>query len=315
MKSNPKIGIIVVNWNGFSDTCECLESLLRLNYPNYKIFVVDNNSENKEADSLEKKFRNEKVEIIKNNTNLGYCGGNNIGFARAKADGFEYTVILNNDTVVEENLLNSLIAKFDDDDIYAVGATIVEYSDRNTIQSRGMLINKSNFTTQFIDHHKKVNSEQIDVANSVSGCCFMVDNDKFDKELFDERFFCYYEENDLCLTIIERGGRISIAKDALVYHKVAISSNKLSGFSEYQMTKNIFLLQRKHAKGFQKILSFLRDFKDFLYRIKLMLKHKQLWIGPHIIRGYCHGLLIFMGVNPNKFRYKLSSRKTRLFFL
>src|SRR5438552_1228619 len=68
--------IIVLNWNGWQDTLECLESLRRLDYPNFRVLVVDNGSTD---DSVErfKKFSLQD-ELIETGRNLGYAGGNNV---------------------------------------------------------------------------------------------------------------------------------------------------------------------------------------------------------------------------------------------
>ncbi len=74
---NPKVSIIILNWNGLGDTIECLESLKKITYLNYEVVVVDNGSEGNDAEILEEKYRG-YIKLIRNDKNYGFTGGNNI---------------------------------------------------------------------------------------------------------------------------------------------------------------------------------------------------------------------------------------------
>jgi GT2 family glycosyltransferase len=146
------IFIILVNYNGWLDTIECIESLLKLNYPNYRIVVVDNNSTDSslthirnwsqglvdpyltadnslkslvfplhpkplplhmmEDDHLEGKVEKGAVTLIKSTKNLGFAGGNNLGIKLALNNQAAYIWLLNNDTVVRPDALSHLVQTF-----------------------------------------------------------------------------------------------------------------------------------------------------------------------------------------------------------
>lgn len=146
--SQPKVSIIILNYNGVEDTVECLESLYAMDYPDYEVIVVDNHSEdsslqvledwakrtcdqpNKDTVSMVRYDREtaekggdphlearlegleprSKLRLIMNDRNYGYAGGNNIGIRYASAIGSEYYLLLNNDTIVEDGFLTELIA-------------------------------------------------------------------------------------------------------------------------------------------------------------------------------------------------------------
>ena len=145
---NPLVTIILINWNGWQDTIECLESLFQISYPNIKIIVVDNNSTNDSVDKLYEyaeglteiysevnpkiinsrktkkvsileinednldiyKSSNEDLILLKNNDNYGFAKGNNVGikFALNQLET-DYILLLNNDTVVESDFLEHLV--------------------------------------------------------------------------------------------------------------------------------------------------------------------------------------------------------------
>ena len=101
---DPSVAIILVNWNGFDFTEACLNSLRRLEFPDFKVILVDNASDNREAKRLKDSFP--EIQLIQNNENLGFAGGNNLGIAQAKG---EYLLFINNDVEVLPNFLEPLV--------------------------------------------------------------------------------------------------------------------------------------------------------------------------------------------------------------
>lgn len=172
----PRVSIIIINWNGWKDTIECLESVYQIDYPNFDVIVVDNNSLD---DSLEKikeyssgkllvesdffcyKAENKPLHIaeymedetlsnikgpdliiIKNKGNLGFPGGNNIGINFAlKHYAPNYLLLLNNDTVVHPGFLTELILEGEyNKDVGILGPKIYYYDNPDVIWSAGCKI-------------------------------------------------------------------------------------------------------------------------------------------------------------------------------
>lgn len=106
-----KVSIITVNYNGATDTCEMIESLKQHeNYP-YELIVVDNGSANLNEYSL-LKDKYPDVKVIRNDKNIGFAGGNNIGIQYATGD---YLFFLNNDTIITSPILEILVKRLDND--------------------------------------------------------------------------------------------------------------------------------------------------------------------------------------------------------
>ena len=103
----PKASIIILNWNGKEDTLECLESVGKIDYPNFDTIVVDNGSSDESVKAFQKEFP--KVKVLETGENLGYAGGNNVGIRYALDNGADYILILNNDTIVDSQLLKAFI--------------------------------------------------------------------------------------------------------------------------------------------------------------------------------------------------------------
>ena len=111
-RTQPGVGIILLNWNGYKDTYDCLKSLESLSYPHFKVFVVDNcSSDNSYQQLLQDQVKGDfhlSIEIIQSGGNLGFAGGNNIGIQAAYQSGLDYIWLLNNDTVVDPRGFNHL---------------------------------------------------------------------------------------------------------------------------------------------------------------------------------------------------------------
>ena len=102
----PLIFGITLNWNRRDDTLKCLESLVKSDFPNFRILVVDNGSEDGSPEAIKEHYPS--VEQMINGKNLGFAGGFNQGFKYALNAGAEYILIVNNDTIVAPDMLNLL---------------------------------------------------------------------------------------------------------------------------------------------------------------------------------------------------------------
>ncbi|MEY2923457.1 MAG: hypothetical protein RL108_2083, partial [Bacteroidota bacterium] len=103
----PSVAIILVNWNSYEFTNDCIASLKKVSYLNFRIVVVDNGS----IDGSGKQLQQEQPDIIVlfSDDNKGFTGGNNIGLEYAIKNDFDYALMLNNDTFVEPDFLDHLV--------------------------------------------------------------------------------------------------------------------------------------------------------------------------------------------------------------
>ena len=194
-----RIAIILLNWNGYDDTSDCIRSLSGINYDNYEIVVVDNGSVDGSPDRLANEFP--RVKLIRNKENLGFAEGNNVGMRYALANNFDYVLILNNDTVVEPNFLAILINEAESKkDIGVVGPKIVYYDDPKIIWFGGGAINK--YTSRNIniglDEPDRGQFDGTKEAEFVTGCAMLVKAEALKRAgLFDPDFFNCMEDLDL----------------------------------------------------------------------------------------------------------------------
>lgn len=214
LSKDDSVAIVILNWNGWEDTVECLQSVYGLRYNNFKVFLVDNASENDSVDRILKFFPD--IDIIKSDTNLGFSGGNNIAIRKALAEGFKYFWLLNNDTTVNSESLAALVEKFkSDDDLGLLGSVVIEYYRPEKIQAwGGGYLNRFLALTGFFD--LPVADEKID---HILGASMFTSNEVLKRVgLLDEDFFFFMEDTEFSLRV-KRLYKLGVAENSFVYHK------------------------------------------------------------------------------------------------
>ncbi|MCL5676041.1 MAG: glycosyltransferase family 2 protein [Patescibacteria group bacterium] len=268
-ENNSNIAIVIVNYNGHTDTVECLKSLRVLpNLQNCQIIVVDNNPT---GDSLAKikefasKDQNMPLSFIANKNNLGFTGGNNAGIKKALDNKADFILLLNNDTLVDKYLLRSLLefsaghpgAGIIGPKIYF--ASGCEYrKERYQEKERGKVIW---YAGGLIDWHNVYLShrgvDEVDIGqfekaeetDFVSGCAMFIKREVLEKiGLLDDKYFLYLEDADLCQRAKLAGFKIWFSPKGFLWHKNANASGKPgSELHVYYQTRNRLLFGFKYA--------------------------------------------------------------------
>ncbi len=249
----PCVSIITINYNQLKLTCELLDSLRNLTYPDVEIIVIDNNSTENPNTLLREKYP--EVKVIISPENLGFAGGNNLGFQASKG---KYLLFLNNDTEVDPASLEPLVALFEDNPkAGAASSKILYYNSDNTIQYAGSSrIDPFTGRSKRIgymekDHGQHNLQQETDLAH---GAAMMVPRRVIDHVgMMPEFFFLYYEEVDWCESIKKSGYKIYFVPASRVYHKESMSIGKKSTLKTYYMTRNRLLYMRRNTSGLKKI--------------------------------------------------------------
>lgn len=233
MAKQPKVTIVILNHNGFKDTFFCLTTLLKTKYSNFHIIVVDNGSKDDESALLKKIFKNKRINFLRFKKNLGFTGGNN---RILKTINTKYVVLLNNDVEVSLDWLSPLVKRMEKDDKIAViqpkilWLTNKKYFDYAGACGGFIDIFGYPFTRGRMFNTIEKDKGQYDSLMRVlwaSGAAMMIRKSVLDKiGLFDERFFNYMEEIDLCYRINKAGFKVFCEPKSLVYHKVGATASK-----------------------------------------------------------------------------------------
>ncbi len=245
-KKQPSVYIVILNWNGSEDTIELIESLKKISYNNYKIIVVDNNSLQEDIDNLLRRHYDD-IQLIINEENLGFSGGNNTGIKLSIEKGADFVLIINNDTIVKPDFLDILVDKFNyDNQVGIVAPRINFYNNPTKIWSGGGKISKIR-GSGFI-YSNKVKIKDYSEIDFVSGCCMLIKNEVFKKVgLFDEKYFLYIEDTDFCYRTKKNGYIICYTPESQIYHKVFGSTKKNnSTLPLYYSTRNRLFFARKN---------------------------------------------------------------------
>ena len=196
MKNNqtPLVSIIILNYNAGKLLLDCVESILKSDFKNYEIIVVDNNSKDKSHLICKEKF--EEIKLIENSQNFGFCEGNNIGAKNAKG---EFIIIINPDTTVTPNWINEFLKanKENGDGIYQ--PKIISLEDKKTILSTGNMIHLFGFGfARDKGNLKTKNVENVEKITYSSGTCIFTTKKLFEKiGMFDSFLFLYHDDLDL----------------------------------------------------------------------------------------------------------------------
>ena len=282
------VAIIILNWNGLGDTIECLESLRRITYPSCKIVVVDNGSKGNDASILEEKY-GKAVHIIRSKTNMGVAGGCNMGIRWALKTDATHILFLNNDTTVERRFLDELVEVANSDQKIAVVGPKIYYSeDPHRIATVGGTVNFWTGNAPLVGRATIDRGEFEDVreVDYVSGCALLIKKEVIGRiGMFDEDYFAYYEETDLCTRARRSGYKAVVAPKSVIWHKGG-RSDKSGEISLYFMTRNRFLFMKKNATGihFPFFVLFVL-FTDFI----LKMESAKLFKKPRLLKSYLNG--------------------------
>jgi GT2 family glycosyltransferase len=249
MVSEQRAAVIVLNWNGFADTRDCLHSLFRLSGPPPKIYVVDNGSTDGSVRRLREEF-GERMVLIANPRNLLYAGGNNVGIRRALSDDCTHLFLLNNDTTVDGALLEVLM-RTSAENGNAILCPKVYYSDRPDVfwYAGGVLnLRRGRAAHRGIRETDRGQYDRLEETDWATGCALFAPRRVFETVgLLDESFELYSEDLDYCLRARAAGIRILYVPEAKVWHKVSASlGGNLSRRKIVRKWNSLRRLLRKH---------------------------------------------------------------------
>ena len=291
----PKIAIIIINWNTYQLTFNCLKSLKACTYKNKTIFLVDNGSKDGSGDKIALEFPD--INFIKNEINEGFTGANNKALKVILKQNFDYVLLLNNDTEVKPNFLSLLEARMDSDqNLAATQPLILDFPNKNTIWNGGGSFNTF-FGLSKTRYNGLIYKPQLKVETFtewISGCCILVKIEVIKKVgLLDNRFFAYFEDVDWSIRMTKLGYKLGVVPKSIIYHqssgstKMNNTSNEgnLSPYAHYLNVRNHIYLIKKHTFFFNSFGSWIYQIlKITSYSIYFILrgrfgKFKMVWRG------------------------------------
>ena len=245
----PKVCTIVLNWNGKTDTLNCLNSLK--NQPG-EVIVVDNGSTDDSVDAI--RSSHPDCHLIETKANLGYAGGNNVGIAYALEQGYTHLFILNNDTTLDTGCVCSLLATFQKrPELGVLGAWIVRMDEPELLDHLGGTWNPKTCSFDYVGYRKSHSETACpDSLDYVCGAAVMIKREVFEKVgLFDARFFLFWEEADLCFAARNAGFEVGCCKQARIWHRISASFTGGKPHASYFVNRNRLLWIEKNTHGLE----------------------------------------------------------------
>ncbi len=273
--ASPRVGIVVVHYNNLHDTMRCLRSLRRLNYPNYFVILIDNNSPNGSGRVLQSVAEPNHVFVVLNPENSGFAGGNNLGIRHALEYDADFVWLVNPDASVEPDSLTKLIeeaerhphgAMFGSKILYGeTGSSEQTSSSKQKIWGAGGRINVRARQIEMVGSRELDDGqhETLRECDYLPGCSLLIRSEDIARfGLMPEEFFMYFEETDWCAELKTQGRKLFYVPESIVWHHFDDEKGQ-TPFSVYYYNRNELLFWfRRSSWGGKAKLIFRVLFKD-----------------------------------------------------
>tara|TARA_B100000963_G_scaffold358793_1_gene384322 strand:- start:10455 stop:11372 length:918 start_codon:yes stop_codon:yes gene_type:complete len=281
MNKDKKIAIVIVNWNQYELTKQCLLSLRKCTYNNYKVILIDNNSSDNSGKKLKSFFK--EIKFFQNNQNEGFTGANNRGIKYALSKKFDYVMLLNNDTEVSPDFLDPLLKTFNEDKQIGAVQPLILYWKKELVWNYGGEFQKITGRVITLNRGKsKFNIKKSKYTDWISGCCFMLKTEVIKKiGLLDDFYFVYYEDADWSIRINNAGFKLALNFESVVFHHEGSSwkskkrkwEGSISPMTHYLNIRNHIYFVKKHNNKFSSLGKWVYQFcKIFGYTIYFLFR-------------------------------------------
>jgi len=282
----PKVFIIILNWNLKDDTIACVRSVLAGSYSYQRVVVVDNGSSDRSVEAIAEYF-GKTIDLIVNEKNVGFAAGVNKGIQYALAQGADWVLILNNDTIVAPDMLEQLMAvAIRYPNIGILGPAIFHYDQPNRVWRLG------DRHINWVPIPFKISAkalqagEKILPVNYVTGCGMLIRKEVFHAiGMFDEGYFMYYEDADFCRRAERAGFSIVCVPTARMWHKVSGSTHGKVSYQCYLKTRSRIRFYRRHYSLLAWCFLVLNILWSILIEI-LRGNKEMVWA---YVKGFYHG--------------------------
>ncbi len=218
-KSEPFVSVIILNYNGQNYIENCLSSVLNVNYSNFEVILVDNASTDNSLTIAQNIFGNDsRIKIVKNEVNLGFSGGNNVGFEKSTGD---YVVFLNNDTIVDPNWLSYLVDALQSDETIGLAQSLILMIDGEKIQTAGWLFSDYLVLKQSLAENKtsSLNFQSVFEVPVASGASMIAKRSLINKiGLFDSTVPFFYDDTLLSFKVWLANKRVVTISNSKIRH-------------------------------------------------------------------------------------------------
>jgi GT2 family glycosyltransferase len=249
----PTVGIVVLTWENYEEASECIESIESISYPDYRLFVVDNGSEDGSIERLQEEY--EWPEFVLNEENLGFARGNNPGIERALDEGVDYVLLLNDDTIVTESFLEPLVETIEANDDAAIVGGVINDAETGEIHNAGFKLWPWAAAKARMRREPKRDGPYR--VGYVQSCLALVDPAFLESVgLLNGDYFIGMEDVDLAWKARRRGWEVLTTPESEIYHRVGVTT-ETSPFMLYHRTRNKLRFAAENMNNRQRALFYL----------------------------------------------------------
>jgi GT2 family glycosyltransferase len=296
---SPKVIALILNYNRAQDTIDCVSSMKQCTYENLEIIVIDNGSTDTSENIIQSAHRD--VTVIQTGRNLGFCGGNNFGiqYALSSSQCPAYILLLNNDTLVDNDFLNPMVDAMERDrHVAAAGGTICCYPEKEKIWYAGgkfIFWRASSFLSYSGEDYSHIHRMKGRYVNFITGCMILIRSDVIKTVgMLDERFFMYFEDAEYSLRLIYAGFKLLYVPQSRIYHK--IENRAVQPLSLYFSIRNRLLFINTVAHGIPRMIAILYFFTvTFSKMLHWWVRKPELYrVASYALEDY-HNKIFFEG--------------------
>jgi len=307
-------------------TIECVNSVLKSDYNDFKICIIDNDSEVSEYNKLCQEFQNSPhVKVVRTDKNLGYAGGVNYGLEQAFNAGADYFLIMNNDTIIDKNAMKELLEvskRYDDHAI--ISGKVYHYDKPDIIQYAGSYFVDNNIlkvTSPCINEKDIGQCEDEKEMDMLDDIFWLIPKNIYQSiGPYPDCYFLYAEQADYALQAVKKGFKLILAPKAKLWHKGSLSSGdgiRYAPKANFWRKKSLIIYFYRNLKPYHfitiSINILIKSFFKYLLSY-LRIKDVENYEMHHsTLIGYLYGLKWILDQKPdddyNPFIIKPSENK------
>lgn len=246
----PKVCIVLLNWNNLNDTLTCLESISHLTYLQKDIIVIDNGSEKDPKIKIKEKFPD--IVYLRNERNLGYTGGNNLGIRVSQNRGADYIWLLNNDTLIEPESLGLLVQAGESQPSVALLSPSIRYDKISNSKYLGTYLDLETITKRNFRNLNELNVVEKSEPEKIClwGTSLLIKANLIDAiGYLDDKYFAYYEDMDYSIRATKAGFLNKVVPEAEILHKEKARNRcDYPDYYHFYMTRNEWFFWKKYLE-------------------------------------------------------------------
>ncbi|MBN2863659.1 MAG: glycosyltransferase family 2 protein [Bacteroidales bacterium] len=300
--------VITINYNLHNHTIDCVNSILRSDYNELKIFLVDNGSKQEDYNALQQAFiDNPKVNILRIETNTGYVGGVNFGLEKASRENPDYFLVMNNDTIIDEFAISALVSTAERHNDNAIISGKVCYFDQpDVIQHTGVIFTDKRYLTTYYPGRNEKDTGQCDTEeerDSLDDVFWLIPRKVFfETGYYCNYFYLYAEQGDYAWRARQKGFKLIYTPKAKLWHKESMTAGKGNPKSLaicYWRGQGIFISQYLHLRKKYFMLLVIRNMAKLA--AKSVVTHRETRrCSFALLRGYLYGFRWMFNKRPNR---------------